>query len=148
MMKHLVLGLLMVCSGVVFAQSETDTTQAGKGPAHPPTIVVKAPLGQKIELGKYSLVFKKVVDSRCPADVTCVWAGNVKATIDTFMDGRFLETKEITLGARSGLNDIFSKGDFHVKAHSVTPYPKTASGKIAQEDYILNLVLPLSDNNQ
>lgn len=142
-MKKFLLAVMMICGGVLFAQSDTTTTN---GPAHPPTIVVKAPMGKRITMGDYSIELKKIVDSRCPADVTCVWAGNVKATVDTFLNGELISTKEITLDAKRSAINLFDTDEVTLTPHSVTPYPKTSLGKIAQEDYVLNLVMGIQED--
>ncbi len=90
-----------------------------------------------------SIQFKKVIsDSRCPKDVTCVWAGEAKVMLAILENGKLIEEKMVTLNAQNkidlsflGLKDIFS-----LKALDLIPYP-VSSHKIKDSEYCLKIQL-------
>ncbi|CAM4064382.1 hypothetical protein [Gillisia hiemivivida] len=90
-----------------------------------------------------SIQFKKVIsDSRCPKDVTCVWAGEAKVMLAILENGKLIEEKIVTLNAQNkidlsflGLEDIYS-----LKALDLIPYP-VSSHKIKDSEYCLKIQL-------
>ncbi|MFD2825236.1 hypothetical protein ACFSYG_02030 [Leeuwenhoekiella polynyae] len=81
----------------------------------------------------------KIIDSRCPSNVTCIWAGNVIVDYEVYKDGNFLETRKITIENNSEDRTMIDAAQ-QLKAYSVAPYPRTSMRKIPQEDYVVNLV--------
>ena len=78
-------------------------------------------------------------DSRCPADVTCVWAGNAEVLIEAEAGG---SREGLRLNTHGG--DEFPKEARH-KQYSVglvalTPHPRTDS-KAKAADYVATLVI-------
>ncbi|PHQ30880.1 hypothetical protein [Leeuwenhoekiella nanhaiensis] len=139
-MKKLLFILGLLVSGLGFAQDETakDTVQVDQ-PVEVPQIVVKVPYGKLTTFGDLAIKIIKVTDSRCPADVNCIWAGNVILDYEVYKDGKFLETKKLTLGGGNEDSTLFKSDLNWLKAYSVAPYPK-ASAKIDQKDYVIKML--------
>lgn len=98
--------------------------------------------GQRVTLKGTSLSFKFVAvesDSRCPSDVTCVWAGNAAVQVQV---GTGKRSKTLTLNTGRGgalVSEIEYKG-YRVKLVSLSPYPRS-DRKIAAEDYAATLLV-------
>ena len=139
-MKKLLFILGLLVSGLGFAQDETakDTVQVDQ-PVEVPQIVVKVPYDKLTTFGDLAIKITKVTDSRCPADVNCIWAGNVILDYEVYKDGKFVDTRKITLGSDQAARMLWGSAVEQLKAYSVAPYPK-ASGKIDQKDYVINMV--------
>lgn len=133
--------LTFVCVFICLTSfSQEDSTVVEK-PVISPQIVVKLPVGELVDLGGISVQVKRIIDSRCPLNVDCVWAGNVIAVVDIYRNGKLVEEKELNFSARDeALDALFDNDTTRVLGHSVTPYPK-AGEKIAQEDYKLYLTI-------
>src|SRR6476620_2569189 len=76
----------------------------------------------------YRLLLKQVVsDSRCPENVTCIWAGEASIVVSVYKDKKFVDDETLTLSPKNKekINAWFSKYTGK-KAASVTvlPYPK------------------------
>ena len=99
--------------------------------------------GELFSFENKSIQFKKVIsDSRCPKDVTCVWAGEAKVMLAILENGKLIEEKMVTLNAQNkidlsflGLKDIYS-----LKALDLIPYP-VSSHKIKDSEYCLKIQL-------
>lgn len=70
---------------------------------------------------KLKIKFVSVEDSRCPKDVDCIWAGNVKVTIK--VTNRKGESKTFDLNSNLETKPVRFEG-YEIKLGSVTPYPK------------------------
>jgi len=78
-------------------------------------------------------------DSRCPRDVTCVWAGNAAVQLQLGI-GR--DSKRVTLNT-SHSPSFVGETEFHgnrVKLVDLSPYPRSDT-KIAHRDYIATLLV-------
>lgn len=78
-------------------------------------------------------------DSRCPEGVTCIWAGEVSATIEVFMNKKFIEEKSITFNTANGIENIkwFEKYiPRKIKGFRVMPYPKQGKNINLKKQYI------------
>lgn len=96
--------------------------------------------GGQFTFGDKSIRFKKVVeDSRCPKDVTCIWAGEAKVLIEIIQKGALMEERVITVNSSDILLD-FLEDDMLYFLNSVElfPYPTTKS-KIADCNYVLSV---------
>jgi hypothetical protein len=99
--------------------------------------------GEQLEIGDKSIRFKEVVsDSRCPKDVTCVWAGEAKVLIEIFENGKLLNKKLVVINPY-GIDEIpvqFSGGGgiYSITVFKLFPYPSSASKKDAI-DYTLEM---------
>ena len=103
----------------------------------------KTYLGESFNFKDKKIVFKEVLeDSRCPDDVTCIWAGEAKILVEIVEGNKSLGTKIISLRSNAvtnapGLASFFNE-DVKIKFLSLSPYPKT-SRKIKASDYQLKL---------
>lgn len=112
-------------------------------PAPEPDVTFGEPfsirLGHPLTVGTRDLrvSFREVSeDSRCPADVVCIWAGQVVVLVA-------LREGETNLGSESfivGNAEESAKkiGGYLVEAVSVEPYP-VSTGTIAPSEYLLTL---------
>ena len=87
-MKLYLIALFVFLSGHLVAQDSTTVEV--------PKILAKLPLGKTYTLDQVELVFVDVLsDSRCPKDVTCVWAGQAVALVEVYKDQVLIERKEV-----------------------------------------------------
>lgn len=102
-----------------------------------------ANLDQEIQLApKQQAVFDRhgltvefvrvVEDSRCPTDVTCVWAGEVKVQLSTRIDAAAAEQHEITAGQPATV------GEFQLFVVNVQP-ERISTREISADEYRLTL---------
>ena len=98
-MKNLFLGLFLLISSALFAQTEVNVFNA------------QLQTGQAFSFNNNAVCFKEVVsDSRCPKGVTCVWAGEARVLVDIYEDGKFKEEKMLVInGNNLSLNLTFGK---------------------------------------
>ena len=65
-----------------------------------------------------------VEDSRCPKDVTCIWAGMVLVTLQTSEPGKNQLTFELALGAANEVEKTYAQwNENYLVLKSVEPYP-------------------------
>ncbi|MDC7995093.1 hypothetical protein [Altibacter sp. HG106] len=126
-MKTILLSAFLLLSGWVSAQ---------QGPIEVPEIAIKIPLGNTTTIQGISLTFLEVLeDSRCPEDVTCVWAGRARVLVRVQEGENPSETKELIFGALQGDESrdltLFSKENLTVMGLQLLPYPKTKSASLA-----------------
>lgn len=89
-----------------------------------------------------SVKFKKVIsDSRCPKQVSCIWAGEVKLLLEFFEDGTSLG-EHVVSGINIPFNDFFGK-DNVLSSLKVYPYPEI-NDTIEPSEY--SLQLKISEN--
>lgn len=82
---------------------------------------------------KLDVEFVRVVeDSRCPTDVTCVWAGEVKVQLSTRIDAAKAVPHEIVAGQQATV------GEFRVIVVQVQP-EKVSTREISPEEYRVTL---------
>ena len=102
----------------------------------------KLKVGQRVTLKGTRLQIKFISvanDSRCPSDVTCVWAGNAAARFQ-LSTGR--SQKMVTLntsGNATFVREVEYKG-YKVKLVDLSPYPRS-DRKIAPHDYVATLLV-------
>jgi hypothetical protein len=80
-------------------------------------------------------------DSRCPVDVTCVWAGN--AAVRLWMsngNGRGGKTLTLNTNKSPSLNDEAQYQGFKIKLVGLSPYPRS-DHSIAAGDYTATLLV-------
>ncbi len=130
-MKFSLLALLILFSSFAIGQSND---------AKPPVIAVKVPLGKSIVLKGVSIKFIEVLeDSRCPTDVTCIWAGRAIVRVEVTVNGQTNE-KTLTFGAvtaeeRKNTN-IYSSGEFAINGLTLNPYPSVENSS-EDTEYVL-----------
>jgi hypothetical protein len=86
-----------------------------------------------------AVTFEEVTeDSRCPSDVTCVWAGRVSCVLELTHAG---SSDRMAL-TEPGLTSEYTKEEYeeYQLAFHVTPYPE-AGTKIADDTYRLHLII-------
>ncbi len=105
-----------------------------------PTIGIKLALGKSIQLDDVTITFEKVLeDSRCPKDVQCVWAGQIKVQLKIEEKNRTSTQKNIIFSPTSKDDKIVYSSDVKsINALEVMPYPQT-NNTVAEREYILLL---------
>ena len=98
-------------------------------------------IGQSAALKGQALriTFEDVIeDSRCPSDVTCIWAGRVSCIIK-LVDGSSPYRMVLT---ESGLTDQYTRETYrkYQLAFQVRPYPE-AGQSIRRDEYRLQLIV-------
>jgi hypothetical protein len=79
-------------------------------------------------------------DSRCPKDVTCVWAGNAEVLLEVgTLSVRGKRLKLSTRGSQQFSNEVEYRG-YKVKLVGLSPYPQ-GGRKIAARDYTVTLLV-------
>lgn len=110
-----------------------------------------ARLGQPFKLGagrqvtlkeeKLRIKFASVEnDSRCPSDVTCVWAGNAAINLDVTTNGRSEERLTLNTGKSSALAREAQYQRYKISLVDLSPYPRSRN-KIAAGDYVVTLLV-------
>jgi len=132
-MKKILFVLITIFSFVGNAQEKKEVTT--------PVLTVKLLEGESYNWEDYSLTFKEVVvDSRCPSDVTCVWAGEAKVKLILKKDGKIIEEKVATILNPDNKGAVFMLGENKFKAYGLLPYPTTKLKKSTKEiDYYLRV---------
>lgn len=72
-----------------------------------------------------SLTWVSIEDSRCPRDVTCIWAGEV--TVRIHARGAAVDEEiSLTRGPRPGA-ELVAIADHELRLSGVEPYPRAGS---------------------
>ena len=105
--------------------------------------ISKVNFGKTLYFGEVSIVFEKVIsDSRCPKNVTCVWAGEAKVLVAISIKGKLIERKELIFYPSRVVDEkaniIYKSEDFQISGIGLFPYPET-SNKIANKEYCLEI---------
>ncbi|MDT0642080.1 hypothetical protein RM553_04475 [Zunongwangia sp. F363] len=127
-MRNLMLAVLIFSCGLMYAQQEEVELK-----------VYQESLcsGDVFEVNTHGVKFKKVIsDSRCPRNVTCIWAGEVKVLLEFFENGKSVGEK-IVAGTNFPLEDFFGKS-FALSDFAVYPYPESPQ-EIQNSEYSLQL---------
>lgn len=135
MKKMIALLCLLVVSNTVFSQQNEEE------PIDVPKIAIKIPLGKTVDTQGYSVTFKEVLeDSRCPTNVTCVWAGRVRIKVEINKAGKQLAEEVLIFGAVQPEEEknhlFFTSEELKLEGIKVTPYPKTETEK-QEKNYTL-----------
>ncbi|HZJ35679.1 MAG TPA: hypothetical protein VFD29_03560 [Gillisia sp.] len=123
-MKYLFLFGILICSISLSAQVQEENRIFNS--------VLQA--GEQLEFGDKSIRFKEVIsDSRCPKDVTCIWAGEAKVLIEIFEKGKLINEKLVVIDPNI-TDEIplpFSSGDgiYSISVFRLFPHPSAASKK-------------------
>lgn len=118
MKKTFTLLFLILCLQLSAQESSKHTA---------PVIVAKIALGETAVFEDTSITFLKILeDSRCPSDVTCVWAGEAKVLAKIQTQEGTIEKELIFHGTsfgRESENTLFvSKAKTYV-GYRLSPYP-------------------------
>ena len=124
-MKVLLLSLFILLS-VVIAPAKTDEQ-----------ISIKAGQQRTAKTGRITVKFLELLeDSRCPADVNCIWAGVGRIKIRLSRNGN---AAEFELNTNQKDKPAVFQG-YTITLKSLTPYPTTTS-KYSQSAYTATLVV-------
>ena len=118
-MKRLVLLLAILSTSFLFSQ-ET--------PSEVPKIVIKLPLNETLHLNVGMVTFLEVIeDSRCPKDVTCIWAGRARIRVSVEENDKEPYQREIIFGelleGETSSTILFSTEDHIINAIDLYPLP-------------------------
>lgn len=111
-----------------------------------PTVAAEPGVAFSLPIGKTAaingsgtrLTFRLVrEDSRCPTDVTCVWAGDAKIEVTISRSGSSDDTRILSL---TPPNNEVSSGDLQIRFVGLTPVPRQADGN-APRAYVAQLVV-------
>lgn len=132
-MKYIPVLFLMFFSG--FAQAQDSITVNRYSSA--------LGIGEQLNFGNKTIKFKELLtDSRCPKEVTCIWAGEAKVLVEVFQKGKSRGEKIIVVagGGNSStfLNELFPEGSFSLSGLALAPYP-SAGNPTKPSDYKLTL---------
>lgn len=85
-------------------------------------------------------------DSRCPADVVCVWQGQATIAMSVQVDGGDAQDLMLTVGDEQYPSAMV--GEYSVRVVQLRPYP-VSSGQIGPGDYTAELVIskPAANSN-
>ncbi len=122
-MKNLFAIITLIFSLSVFGQSEVKIT--------PKKCIPKK--------GYHLKLVKVFDDSRCPEGVTCIWAGEVSATIAVYKDREFIEEKTVTVNPKNSSDNVLWFSKYYskkVKKAEVFPYPKQGVTAKPKKQYI------------
>ena len=90
------------------------------------------------------LVIKEIInDSRCPEDVSCVWAGEVEVLIAVYNNNKYVKEENIKISQKLSKQNIewFSKYYPQNKIKEIATFPLPKSDKIIKkEDYYLKVI--------
>lgn len=120
-MKNLLIAILILIPVVTNAQNDQ---------ADPPKIAIKVPLDGSVTINGITVKFLEVVeDSRCPKDVSCIWAGRAIVKVEVDAKGKKREETLIFGETRPGENKnqtLYSTTDWMLKGLTLNPYPVAA----------------------
>lgn len=90
------------------------------------------------------IVLKSVFDdSRCPSNVTCVWAGEVSVQVEVYENNVYKKSKTITFNYKNKAENIVWFTNYYkekeIKEVLVLPYPENSKA-INPEDYYIKIV--------
>ena len=84
---------------LIFALISTSFMLSQEPIIEAPKIVIKLPINETLQLNIGSVTFLEVLeDSRCPKEVTCIWAGRAKIRVAIQENGQESYLKEIIFG--------------------------------------------------
>lgn len=130
-MKTFSLCLVLICfSAFAKAQEESSTPIVD-------TLEVKLGLGEYQVINAVEITFLEVLeDSRCPKDVSCVWAGQAKIKVRIKEKGVAAVEKEIIFGATGKDIFIYTSESMIIKALRLSPYPETSVARSERVYYL------------
>jgi hypothetical protein len=79
-------------------------------------------------------------DSRCPSDVTCIWAGNAAVQLDVSTSRRDSKLLTLNTGGTSSLPGEVQYRGYRLRLLELNPYPSSKQ-KIAPGDYTATLLI-------
>ncbi len=79
-------------------------------------------------------------DSRCPENVTCIWAGEVSAIVEVYNNKKLVEEKTVIFNSKNQEENILWFSNYYQKKITnvgVVPYPKEGVVVKAKKQYIV-----------
>lgn len=132
-MRHALLMIVLLGAACATGDRGDGSVSLGREFAMRPdetTLVAGTPL---------SLRFADVVaDSRCPSDVTCVWAGDASIRLEPFLDGRAVPPVELHT-ERGAERRVRTEG-FEIELVALRPWPRSDL-QPREQDYEATLVV-------
>ena len=125
----------------VYVNDHPAETFIGAGGPVPTRPRIDIPIGKlvEVEIDGLTLEFLEVTeDSRCPANVVCVWAGQAKVVIAAIDGGRDLGKHELVLDPTGANSNGVALGKYSVALVALNPYP-SASYSIPNSDYVATI---------
>lgn len=124
-MKYLVLCILLILGAEVTAQ-ETGQVNFYSSALQQ---------GEMMKFGDRSIRFKNVIsDSRCPEDVTCIWAGEAIVSVEIYENGRCVEEKLIVVASTNiPLKYNTDNTSYSIEQLSLSPVPSVTNRDISKE---------------
>jgi hypothetical protein len=120
-MKSLRISLLLICF-CAFAKAQNNPTTPSVD-----TLELKLEIGECQKVKNIKVTFLGVIeDSRCPKDVTCVWAGQAKIKVRIKEKGLAAVEKELILNASGKDVFIHTSETTVIKVLRLSPYPNTS----------------------
>lgn len=97
-----------------------------------------------IEMVNLQIQILDIEDSRCPADVVCVWEGEVRVTVNVSQGGT---DKEFVLTTNGKEKQVLSSDSstYLMELKEVRPYP-VSSHTISDSEYIVTLMISESES--
>jgi hypothetical protein len=137
-MKQILFIIALLIVNLSFTQDSTVTKKET-----PLKTVARLNFGESLQFEDIRIKFVEVVqDSRCPKNVTCIWAGEVVVLVAIYNNDKKLEQKKLTLSPTSQLQDIvgnlYASATLKLTGFNVYPYPDT-NAKIDMKDYRLEI---------
>ncbi|MCM4159069.1 hypothetical protein FHG64_08760 [Antarcticibacterium flavum] len=129
-MKTILFLLLIIITPVMWAQE-----------SQLPDAVVYSSLlqpGELLSIGNRSIKFREVVmDSRCPKEVMCVWAGEAKVLVELFENNILIGERILTVNTGNIPLDFSAGGvSYNLNRILLSPYPST---KVEEPNYELEI---------
>lgn len=131
--------VLLGCFGAVDAQvpakRRVQAARLGR------EFILKAGRQVTLRQERFRIKFAAVKeDSRCPADVKCIWAGNAAIQLVVSVGGSGGQSLALNTNGMSSLPGEGHYRGYKVRLVELSPYPRT-SRKIAAKDYIATLLV-------
>jgi hypothetical protein len=105
-----------------------------------PDVTFSLPMGKSAVVNGTGarITFRRVTeDSRCPVDVTCVWAGDAKIELAISRNGAGDDVRVLSL---TPLNNETSSGSLRIRFVGLAPVPRQSDGS-ATRAYVAQLVV-------
>jgi hypothetical protein len=132
---------MKILSALIFLLSTIGISAQDSAEVKTHTSVVQQ--GEHFTFGEKSLLFKEVIsDSRCPENVTCIWAGEAKILLEVFENGVRLGEKILIVQPTTvetiPLEFFKRKDGYLLTAFNLQPLPQQCATK-SPKNYSLEL---------
>lgn len=97
--------------------------------------------GRQVTVARLRIKFAAVTaDSRCPSDVTCVWAGNAAVRLDVSTNRSNGRSLTLNTGHTSSLTNEAQYQGYDLTLVDLSPYPRS-DRQTAAGDYVVTLLV-------